>query len=190
MIATSTLTRTGLRLELVSLEMQSLNDRSLRDRLLNEIIAHCVPLKCLDHFTIWGLDADEARMRLEVRIDYDEHHHQVELSGDGIPDDLAGRYTLDDGPLGSPGSGSTRRHCPHMGKAVDLYMRLVTEQGLRLVWTVRFGERREEMCKKFGLVPAAVRDGTVGGSESTITNSLYSEVIATGRVSSRAFPSG
>jgi hypothetical protein len=190
MISTSTLTRTGLRLELVGLEMQSLNDRSLRDRLLNEIIAHCVPLTCLDNFTIWGLDEDEARMRLEVRIDYDEHQHQVELSGDGVPDDLAGSYTLDDGPTGRPGSGPMRRHCPHMGKAVELYMRLVKEQGLRLVWTVRFRERREEMCKKFGLVPAAVRDGTVGAPESTITNSLYSELIATGRVSSTPFPSG
>ncbi len=190
MLATSTLTRTMLRIEMLALELQSINDRSLKDKLLNEIIAHCMPLKYLEAFTIYGMDGDEAHMRLEVHIDYDEHEQQIKLFGDGSPDDIARNYAGDDGPSNGTGAGSSRQsHCPHMRKAVDLYMRLVKEKGLQLHWTVRFREKREEMRERFGLCPALIHDCTVGGMESEMTNSRYSELKVVGRVSPKALPS-
>ena len=75
------------------------------------------------------------------------------------------------------------RHCPHMGKALDLYMRLVKERGLRLHWSVRFREKREEMCEKFGLGPAIIRDCTTDGISNEVTNSLHTGLTMMGRVS-------
>ena len=186
MTGTSTMTRTGLRLELVSLEMQSLNDRSMKDELLGDVIAYCVPRKFLANFTIYGMEGGDSHMRLEAAIDYDEHEEQVRLSGDGLPDGVAGSYALADGPAGA---GPARPdHCPHMGKALDLYIRLVKEKGLQLLWTVSFREKRREMCEKFGLVPVVIHDCTLGGLQSTVTNSLYSELTIVGRVSPKVLP--
>jgi len=189
MIATTTMTQVGLRLELVSLEMQSLNDRSLKDKLLNEIIAYCVPHKCLQSFTVWGMEDGDAHMRLTVEIDYDEHERQVKVYGEGLPEGVAGSYNLGCGPPGGEGAGlSQPGSCPHMGKALELYLKLVEDKGLRLHWTVRFRENRTEMCEKFGLVPAVVHDCTVSGVPSTVTNYRYPELTLTGRVSTKVVP--
>ena len=133
------------------------------------------------------MDDGDAHMRLEVAIDYDEHEQQIRLSGDGLPEGMAGRYALADGP--TAGGLSQPGHCPHMGKALDLYIRLVKEKDLRLHWTVRFREQRQEMCEKFGLSPAVIHDCTVNGLQSTVTNSLYPELTIVGRVSQKVLPS-
>jgi len=191
MIATATMTQTKLRIELVNLEMQSLIDRSLKDELLNRIIDYCVPLKYLAAFTIWGMEQNEAHMRLDVQLDYDEYERQVKLSGDGLPEGLAGAYSLSCGPAGGGGAGTSQpAHCPHMGKALDLYIRLAREKGLRLDWSVRFRENRRELCEKFGLTPAFIHDCTSDAAPNSVTNSLYAELTMTGRMSHKVVPPG
>jgi len=189
MIATTTMTQVGLRLKLVSLEMQSLNDRSLKDKLLNEIIAYCVPHKYLQGFTVWGMDGGDAHMRLAVEIDYDEHDRQVKVYGDGLPEGVEGRYSLGCAPPSSDGQGPSQPdNCPHMGKALELYLNLIKDKGLRLHWTVQFCEKRSEMCEKFGLAAAVIHDCTGSGTANTITNSRYPELTMTGSVSERIVP--
>ncbi|MCO6438488.1 MAG: hypothetical protein J5J06_15465 [Phycisphaerae bacterium] len=189
MIATTTMTQVGLRLKLLSLEMQSLNDRSLKDKLLNEIIAFCVPHRYLQGFTVWGMDGGDAHMRLNVEIDYDEHDRQVKIHGDGLPEGIEGTYSVGLAPPSSNGQGPSHpKTCPYMGKALDLYLNLIKDQGLRLHWTVRFRENRAEMCEKFGLCAAVIHDCTGTGTPSTITSVDFPEMTMTGFVSERIVP--
>lgn len=189
MLRNTIMTQIELRLELISLELQSLNDRSVKNKVLNDIIAYCVPRKYLEGYTIYGMIGDQAHLRIEIEIDYEEHEQQVKLSGDGLSDDAVDHFALGDGPDEGRGGASTRgRHCPHMGKALGLYMHLAKNKGMRLHWSVRFREKREEMCEKFGLGPAIIRDCTTDGSTNRITNSELPEVSMTGRVSEQGAP--
>lgn len=122
-------------------------------------------------------------------LDYDEHAQQVKLSGEGLPDGAAGTYALEYGPAADIGEGSQPRCCPHMGKAVDLFIRLATDKGLRLRWAVRFRDKRQEMCEKFGLGPAIIRDGTGDGDENIVTSTFHPELSVRGRVSRKILPS-
>ena len=191
MIGTTTMTQTGLRIELVSLEMQSLNDRSLKDSNLNEIIDYCAPRGFLESFTIWGMEDGKAHLRLRVELDYEEHERQIRLHGDALPDGMTGQYSITYGPPGGELEGFPQPpSCPHMGKALDLFIKLARDKGLRLHWTVCFREKRTEMCAKFGLERALIDDCSSGCAPSMVTNSRYPELTMTGRVSEAIVPPG
>jgi len=187
MLGTTTQTQTDIRLQMVSLEMQSINDRTVKDPLLQEIIAYCVPRKYLESYTIYGMDGDQAHMRLDVKIDYEEHEEQLKFSGDGLSGGLAGDFA--DVPTSNGGQVPGQvRYCPHVATAVSLYVRLAREKGLRLHWAVRFREKRAEMCEKFGLGPAIIRDATTGGSANRVISSEHPELSVAGRVSTQIVP--
>ncbi len=177
MVCTTTITRTGVRLQLVALEMLSINDRSIRHRLLADIVNECVPNGTLASFTLWGLRGDQAQARMGVVIDYDHQEKLVRLGGDGVPEELRGEYRGAPGPAGSS-SANTVKRCPHMGKVIDLFWNLLTQRGMNCTFSVQFRERAAELIRKFNLAPSSFKDQTVGAAADTVTNSLFPELSA------------
>jgi hypothetical protein len=192
MVSTTTITRTGVRLQLVALEMLSINDRSVRQGLLADIINECVPSGMLACFILWGRRGDQALARMDVAIDYDHHEKLVRLGGDAIPEELRGEYRGELGPAGSfSANPALRKHCPHMGKVIDLFCNLLRQKGLDLAWTVQFRDRADEMQRKFSLVPLSFTDQTAGAAANTVTDSLFPELSAKTVFSDQFFaPSG
>lgn len=191
MTGTTTRTQTWLRMELLVLEMQSLADLSVKNARLQEIIAYCVPQKYLRSFTILGKNGNEAHIRLDVAIDYDEHDRLVRLSGDGLPNGFTGEYGIADGSNDAGAKKGTQpSHCPHMAKAVGLCVHLIREKGLQLEWSVQFREKAIEMARQFDLVLTTTRDCTGGGIKSPVTNSVLGELTATMCASEWAVPAG
>lgn len=188
MLKTHTLTRTGLRLELLGLEMRSLVDRSVKSSLLHEIIEYCVPRRLLRSFCVWAMRDHNALMRLDVEIDYDEHDRQIKLAGDNLPDGIAGCYSTECEPS-PPRAGSDGQHasCPHVGKAVDLFVKTARDRGLYLTWNVSFCDRHAELYKKFGFSTSGsskFRDLTRGSPSTRVINSRFPELSATAAVAS------
>lgn len=190
----SSLTQTGLRLELLGLEMRGLVDRSVKSARLHEIIEYCVPRRLLRSFYVWAMRGNDGHMLLNVEIDYDEHDRQITLAGDGLPDGIAGSYSIEYGPR-PPSTAPDRQRpsCPHVGKAVDLFTKAARDQGLRLAWNVRFCDRHAELYKKFGFStrasgPSRFRDLTRGGATTRIVDSLFPELSVTAVMATDASP--
>lgn len=114
-------------------------------------------------------------MRLQLEIDYNEHDRQITLSGDGLPDGIAGRYAIGDAPCGNhPSVGTRLPSCPRISKAVELFTRIARDRELYLDWDVSFVDRHEELHKKFGLPYA--RDLTYSGHRKELTHTLFPEL--------------
>ena len=167
--------------------MRSIVDRSVRSSCLHEIIEYCVPRRLLRSFWIWAMQDNDALMRLDVTIDYDEHDRQIELAGDGLPDGVAGSYVVG---YGRPDAASARqdRHgtCPHVGKAVDLFVKAARDRGLYLTWNVSFLDRHAELYKKFGFTysgSSTFRDLTREAPSTKMVHSALPELSVSARVS-------
>ena len=153
--------------------------RSVKSTTLHDIVEFCVPQRLLRSFTIWAERGNDGLMRLNVRIDYDEHDRQIELTGDGLPQGIAGSYAYEYGTSGPDGSRRARPHgCPNINKAIDLFVKTARDRGLFLTWSVSFTERHDELDKKFhlGSGDGDFRDLTVGAPSTTLTHSEFSEL--------------
>lgn len=179
---TQIMTQTGLRLEMVSLEMRGLVDRSVKSPRLHEIIEYCVQRRLLHSFQVWAVRGNDGLMRLDVEIDYEEHDRQIRLAGDGLPDGVAGCYPV----ARAPGNdGGWRAGCPHVGKAVDLFVKTARDRGLHLTWNVCFCDKHAELNNRFGLTcgTSSFRDLTRNAKPNRIVHSLYSELSVSARIS-------
>jgi len=155
--------------------------RSVKSQTLHDIVDYCVPQRLLRSFTIWAQRGNDGLMRLNVRIDYDEHDRQVELTGDGLPSGIAGSYVIDSGAPGVDGTNRGRSHgCPSINKAIDLFVKTAKDRGLYLTWDVSFTDRHQELYKKFGFSwgsgPSTFRDLTVGAPSTKLTHSKFAEL--------------
>lgn len=153
--------------------------RSVKSTILHDIVEFCVPQRLLQSFTIWGQRGNDGLMRLNVRIDYDEHDRQIELTGDGLPQGVAGSYPLEFGTPSPNGSQEARSHgCPNINKAIDLFVKAARDRGLFLRWSVSFTRRHQELYKKFNFCfgNSEFRDLTVGAPSTTLTHSEFSEL--------------
>jgi hypothetical protein len=169
------MTLTQLRLECLSLEMQSLVDRTVQCEQLREIVEYCVPRRLLRTVFVRANKGWDTMMRLQLEIDYKEHDRQITLSGDGLPDGIAGRYAIGDAPRGDhPGAGARLPSCPRIGKAIELFTRIARDRGLYLDWDVSFVDRHEELHKMF-LLPFP-RDLTYSGHRKELTHTLFPEL--------------
>src|SRR3989304_4726883 len=144
------LTKTTLHLEMLTLEVHSLIDRTMPLEILHEIAAYCVPRKLHFVIHIWGVRGNEGFMRLDIEIDFRMHAPIVSLGGCDLKDGVAGEYWVADPPA-SLASGRSSTSCPHIGKAVDLFMANLRARGLLAAWWVSFRNHAEELNARFGL---------------------------------------
>lgn len=181
MLALNTLTQTGLRLELVKLELHSLIDRSVKSEWLHEIIEYCVPRRLLRSVTIWGMRGTDGLMWLDIRLDYSEHDRQITLSGDTLPDGIAGSYTVgfssNDTQESRKGRDPT---CPHLAKALELFVETARARGFHFAYGISFTDQHDELRKKFGIGQSSgkseFRDLTRGAQSSTVIHSVLPEL--------------
>jgi hypothetical protein len=156
--------------------MQSMIARSVKSTTLHDIVEFCVPQRLLSSFTIWAQRGNDGLMRLNVRIDYDEHDRQIELTGDGLPQGVVGSYAIE---CGASGPGRAHQHgCPSINKAIDLFVKTARDRGLFLNWSASFTGRHDELYKKFhiGSGNSKFRDLTVNAPSTTLTHSEFSEL--------------
>lgn len=171
-----TQTQTTLRLEMLTLEVHSLIDRTIPQRVLHEVADYCIPRRLLRCVHIYGMRNRQAFMRLDIEIDEQTQEQLLTLSGCGLPDGVAGAYSLGD-CLARNGSPTSALLCPCVGKAVALFMATIKKRGLVPAWTLSFRDRHTELCQRFGLTGGEpFTDCTADRPASTVRHSVLSEL--------------
>ena len=179
MATTATVTQTTVRLGLLTLEVHGLIDRTVGHEILHQVAAYCVPRRLLRCIHVYGMRARQALMRLDITIDYQAHDEFLTLGGCGLPEGVAGEYVLADGPAIGSRSQRSSTQCPHIGKAVDLFMAAMKKRGLAPAWTLEFCERQIERSAQFGLLGGEpFTDRTIGLRASTIRHTVLPELTA------------
>lgn len=174
-LMTETLTR--VRNRLIVFTFQWVNAVTVKSTDLDAITQCCIPAKALSRVTLYGLDGNTARIRVDFAIDYNNDTSRLRISA-GHCD--ANGVLRDEGEAGvasfSEASDDSERLCPVWRQAIDWSTALCEQHGLRLGWTVTFARDRRAWCEKFGLVAARHVDCTRNGDEQAIPNSQLSEL--------------
>ncbi|MCK4342363.1 MAG: hypothetical protein KAY37_11645 [Phycisphaerae bacterium] len=163
-------------------------EKTVKSQCLKEIIDFCIREKTLSHVTLWGLSDNEAHATMDLSIDYDRTGSHIKVAS-AYP--VGAFYAPPaDGTTASSGAPTPSENDlrPIWSEAIDWFVQLLEEKKLRLHWTVRFRDRDEEMCEKFGLVPATHTDKTKDCPSHTIPNSVIPEFMLNTRFSGTMFP--
>jgi hypothetical protein len=186
-IETKILTGQQIRLEMMACQADLINRRSVNCPKLTAVLEYCIPRQYLERVTIHGMRGNESHATLEIKIDRVSNDVHVALHGQSVPE----RYAI--GPGGQTGDAvppdlKERSECPVWRKAVDFFVRLCGQKGLQLWWTIILREKRDEVCKKFGLGPATFVDRTTGAAAQAVPNSIFTELTLTAAFSVELWP--
>lgn len=190
MIGTQTVTHTGIRLGLLACAMKSVNDATVASALLGRIIDEAVAEQGLAGFTIYGMQAGVAVAKMIVHIDYDEHACRVQTEGDQVPDFLRrrGQECVERESEMAKLFGRDAVECARWRTAVSLFSESIRNAGLTMHWSVVFSRNSDAYCDRFGLVSSAIAEDYGDAAACTIPNSVFSELSAVFRLSSRVWP--
>lgn len=187
MLQTQTSTQVDIVQMVTVFHLEDVIDRTVKDKLLTDIVKFCVPKQYITRFTVYGMRGREAHARMDVTIDYTRKESPFTVAMDGV--DMGSPAASECGARADWTTAGIKV-CEIWREATRWFMRLCKEANLEMHWTVRFRDKQDEMCKKFGLVTAVIDDKTADAPGHTIPNSILSGLAMHPRFAPGSFPNG